>query len=133
MLTHHGRDNEDIARSWIAHYARFGRPSSAEQIKAHDDDPDWWAVNSLMELDGQDPVRSLDIVFLISRGSDDGWVLENLGAGPIENLINDDPTLLDAIELEVASNPRLREALQSVWRGDISEDTWARLQKIVGS
>ncbi len=133
METHDEHSNEDISRSWIAHYARMGRPSSAAQINAHEDDPDWWAVDALMNLDSEDPVRALDIIFLIAEGSDDDWVLENLGAGPLENLIDDDLTLLDPIALEAASNPSLKKALQSVWRRDISEDAWTRLQRIAGS
>ncbi|QUD90556.1 DUF6869 domain-containing protein [Phenylobacterium montanum] len=133
MQTHHAHSNEEISRSWIAHYVRMGRPSSAAEIKAHDDDPDWWAVRTLMELDRQDPARALDITFLIAKGSDDAWVVENLGAGPLEDLIDGDPTLLDAIALETASNPRLKEALQSVWQGEMSDDTWARLRRIAGS
>jgi hypothetical protein len=95
----------------------------------HEDDPDWWAVNALMDLGHNDPPRALDIVFIISRDSDNEWVLENLGAGPLEELIGDDPALLDRIEREIGSNPRLRLALRAVWQGEMSDDIWARLQR----
>ena len=132
MQSHYDRSNADIARNWIAYYARTARPNSATEIKAHDKDPGWWAVNALMELDSHDPARALEITFLIAIGSEDGWVLENLGAGPLENLIDGDPTLLDAIALEAVTNPRLKVALQSVWQREMSEDAWARLQRIAG-
>ena len=99
----------------------------------HDRDPNWWAVHGVLDLDGDDPARALDIVFLIARTSSDDWVLENLGAGPLENLIDGDPTLLDPIALEAQSSPSLRFALQCVWQRDMSEDTWARLQRIANT
>jgi hypothetical protein len=127
------RSNAEIARAWIAHYVRTGPPSSAADIKVHDADPDHWANGALGALRRDDPARALEIVFRIARDSADAWVLENLGAGPLEDLIDADPTLLDPIALEVASSPNLKTALQSVWEREMSDETWNRLQRIAGA
>ncbi len=133
MRTHTERSNEDIASGWIAFYLRCGRPTTAEGAQVHDEDPNWRAVHAVSDLRFADPARTLDIVFRIARTSSDDWVLENLGAGPLEDLIDSDPTLLDPIALEAPASPALRFALQCVWQRDMSEDTWARLQRIANS
>ncbi len=130
MRTQFDRSNEDIASSWSAYYLQYGRPNTAAELRVRADDPHWWAVDAVMGLYGDDPARALDIVFLIARTCSDDWVLENLGAGPLEDLIDSDPTLLDPIALEAASSPALRFALRCVWQRDMSEDTWGRLQRI---
>jgi len=131
MRAHIDRSNEDIASSWIAYYLRHGRDEAGNGVS--DEDPHWWAVSAVLYLDGDDPARALDIVFRIARACSDDWVLENLGAGPLENLIDGDQTLLDPVALEVTSSPGLKFALQCVWQRDMSEDTWARLQRIANA
>ena len=134
MATHSERDDLD----------RWSRPSNAEiavawsryQSQDHappwEDDDDWWAVDALMRLQLDDPLRALETTFLIGRGSADLKVLEMLGASPIEELLSEDPTLFDAIAIEVASNPGLRVALKSVWQGTIPDHIWAALQRLAG-
>lgn len=125
-----GRSDTDIAQSWTAHYTRNGPPQSEQDIGIHPDDPDFWATETLMDLQFDDPVRALEIVFLIARDADDDWVLENLGAGPLESLLAADPTFLDAVALEMRSSPRLKGALQCVWQNTMSDETWAQVQRL---
>jgi hypothetical protein len=60
-------------------------------------------------------------------------VLEMLGAGPLEDLLSDDPTLFDMVELEARVSPALIEALRHVKRSTIAGGVWQRMQKLVGA
>jgi len=108
------RSDTEIAAAWISYQSR-------DHALPSEDDEDWWAVDALMSLSADDPLRALETAFLIARGSNNPKVLEMLGASPIEDLVSEDPTLLDAIAVEVRSNPNLRVALKSVWQGNIAD------------
>lgn len=122
--------NAEIAEAWIACTERC-RPLDG-QSRVRDDDPAWWAIDTVMELEFRDPVRALEVAFVIARQSSDGWVLENLGAGPLETLLSRDPTFLDAITIETASNPNLLEALCSVWKNEMPDETWSVIRNLTG-
>ncbi|HWE44437.1 MAG TPA: hypothetical protein VG407_00300 [Caulobacteraceae bacterium] len=121
--------NDAIAERWIAYYLRNGAGEKA----ALDSDPDWWALETMMALQFDDPLRALEIVFLIAHASGDAWVLTNLGAGPLEGLLADDPTFLDAIVLETTSCPNLKTALVSVWQNGMPDETYAAVRRLSGS
>ncbi|WP_300578261.1 DUF6869 domain-containing protein [Phenylobacterium sp.] len=126
----HEASDVEIADAWIDHTYRY-RPAG-ERSAAHDDDPAWWAIDVVMDLQSSDPMRALEIAFAIARKSTDEWVLENLGAGPLETLLRDDPTLLDAIQIEAASSAGLLEALRSVWSSSMPDETRAALHRLIG-
>ena len=119
------RSDADVASSWIDFWSRSHAPDADWTTDKH-----WWAVDALMGFQHDHPLRALEISFLIARTSDAPRVFEMLGAGPIEDLLADDRTLIDAIALEASASPNLRIALQSVWQGAIPDDVWARLQRI---
>lgn len=122
--------NAEIAEAWIACTRRCRHPDGQSHVR--DDDPAWWAVDTVTDLEFTDPVRALEVAFVVTRQSSDGWVLENLGAGPLETLLSRDPTFLDAIMIEAASNPNLLEALGSVWKNEMPDETWAVVRHLTG-
>jgi hypothetical protein len=113
----------EIADAWIGYQAEV----HSFPPESH---PHWWAVDALSCLLDDDPLRALEITFLVGRRSDNPKVLEILGASPIEDLLTEDPTLLDAVAIEVRSNESLRVALRSVWQGAMPDEVWARLQAL---
>lgn len=125
-----GASNAEIADAWVD-WMKLSRPHEGRP-RARDDDPAWWAIDAVMELESSDPVRALEVAFEIARKSSDEWVLENLGAGPLETLLSRDQTFLDAIKIEAASNPNLLEALGSVWMNDMPAETRAAVQRLTG-
>jgi hypothetical protein len=127
------RGNAEIAQSWVGYYLRLGRPQSERDFAVRKDDPNRWAVDAVMALQFSDPVRALEIAFIVARSTVDDWVLEILGAGPLEDLLVDDPTLLDFIALEIGSNPRLKEALGFVWQNAMDDETWTKVQRLACS
>lgn len=126
------RTNEEIAAGWIAFYASGDCAAELRRAPFGDPDAPVWAVDAVMDLEFEDPGRVLEIAFLIARRSDDPWVLSNLGAGPLESLLAEDPTFLDACEAEARISPNLRLALRSVWPMNMTQETFARVLRIAG-
>jgi hypothetical protein len=129
------RPDSEVAKAWIACTARSNPDQSAagdiaaSASEAEDD----WRAQALLEILCEEPIRALEITFLIARMTDDAWLLCNLGAGPIEDLLAHDATLLDAIALEARSSPNLKTALASVWQNAMSDATWQAVQRIADS
>jgi hypothetical protein len=54
---------------------------------------------------------------------------QNLAARPLEDLLSDHgPEMIERVEAEARRNPAFNLLLGGVWRGDISEDIWSRVE-----
>ena len=124
------RPNAEIAAAWISWTERLdpGKPGNPSPSAEEEGD---WGEQALLDLVIEDPLRALEIVFLIARSSGDEWLLSNLGAGPIESLLAEDATLLDGIALELQTNPALGTALASVWPLHMPDETRRALRRLV--
>jgi hypothetical protein len=59
-------------------------------------------------------------------------VLGNLAAGPLEDLlVYQGPLIIDKVEALAAADPAFRRLLSGVWRNQIREDVWERIQRLV--
>jgi len=116
------RSTEEISAAWIDYQSR--QHAADEQAG---EDPAWWAVEALIDLTLDDPLRVLEICFHIARTSDAPRVLMMLGAGPLEDLLSGDLAFFDAIAFETKSNANLVKALGSTWQSSIPDDVWQRL------
>nr|WP_295108497.1 hypothetical protein [uncultured Caulobacter sp.] len=128
------RPDTEIVDAWIAWTASaqhrvLDRDVAGSSAEAEDD----WGEQALLELVCEDPIRALEISFLIARKTDDDWLLCNLGAGPIESLLAHDATFLDAIAHEVPRSPNLKAALASVWQNAMSDATWQAVRRLAAS
>ena len=125
------RPDAEVAAAWIAWTERSDPARVPEPLSQNEGDD--WGAQALLELVCEEPIRALEISFLIARMTNDGWILCNLGAGPIEDLLADDATLLDAIAVEIESSPNLKIALGSVWQNQMSDVTWRAVQRLAAS
>ena len=65
------------------------------------------------------------------RPSDE--VLGMLGAGPLEDLMwNHGREFIDRVEQETVTNHKLRGLLSGIYRGEIDDETWARIVRLSG-
>ena len=129
------RPDAEIAEAWIAWTASLA-PQQALDRDVNDisrENGGDWGEQALLELVCEEPIRALEISFLIARTTADDWLLCNLGAGPIESLLADDPTLLAPLAHEAQSSPNVKIALASVWQNAMPEDTWRAIQMIARS
>jgi len=120
----HCSDDELVA-AWIDFESR-PHPLQEDWIR----DRAWWAIEVMMDLQQHDPVRALEVAFQIARTSETSKVLEMLGAGPLEDLLSEDPTLIDAIAIEAVSSPNLRQALASTWQNSMPDAVWKVVQTL---
>jgi len=90
-----------------------------------------WAEIELNILSVSSPDECWDIIMDILERSNDPWVLENLAAGPLENLfaIYPEETLVK-LEETISNNRKLKKLLAGVWQNLIPLKTWQRIQQL---
>lgn len=116
-----------IVAGWIAYHSR------GSNCDADDEDPNWECVEALWILEDMDPARVLELSFQIAKATDDPLTLACLGAGPLEHLLCNDHTLIDAIAIETAASPNLAVALGSVWGwNSIPPEAYATVRRLAG-
>jgi hypothetical protein len=71
------------------------------------------------------------ILELITEAPDDDWVLQSIAAGPLEGFLGRfDGAVIDRVEAEAATNPKLRRVLSGVWKHGMSDAVWSRVRAI---
>jgi hypothetical protein len=108
-------DDLALAKAWIAE--QHARKSGG-------------AFDTLADLLGADPERCWRIIVKIFEEDQSDWLLSNLAAGPIEDLLaRHGEHFIARIETMARQVPRFRVTIQGVWRNSISAAVWARLRK----
>lgn len=95
---------------------------------SHDAEQRMWAAEELNLLALRSPNKCWDSILEIISLSDDEWVLTNLGAGPIENMLALNPEIAIAlIEKEFPENKKLQDTVENIWKNIIPNNVWERL------
>lgn len=132
--------DEQLARNWIRRFSKERRRivsvDHADQDVAASqriDTETYWAFDALHDLESRCPEHAWAIVLLILRlAPEDGGVLDNLAAGPLEGLLaHHGSTVIDWVESEARRNPKFKELLGGVWQSGISDLIWHRVQRVV--
>jgi len=94
----------------------------------------FWAWESIHGLVDRDPETAWRVIDLIWRRDQDDWILANLAAGPVEDLLaRHGPAFIDRIYLTARREPVFRKLLGGVWgRNRIAAPVWQRLKEIAG-
>jgi hypothetical protein len=102
---------EDLVETWIISTKTF------------------WANTRVSELCRHEPALALQVIRDILRRDSSDKVVENLAAGPLEDLlVYHGPDVIDEIEALATSDPEFRGLLGGVWRNKIREGVWERVQ-----
>lgn len=89
------------------------------------------AADEIWELGHQAPMSCLDVIRRIASSTDDEFILSNLGAGPLEDLMVAHGTeVIDEVERLTSINNSFRMAVTCIWRQDMSDALWTRLSKL---
>jgi len=85
-------------------------------------DEDFWAVDAMFFLPGEDPERAwLVILALVHRAEEDE--LGYVGAGALEDLVTEHaPAFIDRIEAAALTNSKFQEALSAIWVNSLYQD-----------
>lgn len=118
------KTDEEIAKDWIAlEYAEEG--SQTHESK-------FWAYMVLDDLRVEDPERCWLILNKIIDIDSSDLILMNLAAGPLEDLlVTHGSDFIGRIESAAKSDPRFRMMLKMVWRNNMPEVVWERVQRVV--
>jgi hypothetical protein len=111
---------------------RFAADSpSSLSLGKDEDEPTFWAYSELADLVHKKPSEAFDVVLGILASTDDENVLNNLAAGPLEELIQfHGPSVIESIEREAFRNPKFIALLQGVWKAG-SEEIWRRIETLM--
>ena len=108
-------DDLALAKAWIA------EQQARKSGEAYD------ALDDLLRTD---PERCWLVLLRIFEEDQSDWLLSNLAAGPLEDLLaKHGERFIERVETLARQEPRFRFTIRMVWRNAISAPVWARLQK----
>jgi hypothetical protein len=88
---------------------------------------------ALIDLAANDPMRALEVAFIVARTAEHPGMIAEIGVGVIQDVTAADPTLWDAVAVEAAANRRLLHAIGLVWGVNVPEqlrDAFRRLARL---
>jgi hypothetical protein len=108
-------------------YVRFAHASKGSP----EHEANFWAFDALLGASISDPARAWEEIKNVVRCEATIVVFKTLAAGPVEELlVQHGEACIDAIERDAKSMPQLRELFGGVWRSDIKEDVWRRIEAL---
>jgi hypothetical protein len=117
------RTTPEIAEAWIrVMKADDGSPEEADNF---------WAFSMVYDMIGDDPERGWPMILEILCRDDGVAIQEVLSAGPLEDLLaKHGPAFIDRIEAEARRNPMFARLLGGVWKNQMTDEIWARVQAV---
>ena len=127
----HPSDDEvdEVCRAWLRYQSQ-----TRDREGLDEQHPDWWAVMTIEELDGQSLQFSWRVIRRLCELGEGGdeWAVEMIGCGPVESLLfQEGEQAMDLIEPAADEIPALLTALENVWMWD--EPWHARLDEYLAS
>jgi hypothetical protein len=113
-----------LAKAWIAHTKEFR--------ETRGDTEHWWAAEKIWEMERNEPESLWTLILLIhSSAPEDAVIVENLAAGPLEMLlVHHGSKMIGLVEEEAERNLRFANLLGGVWKNQMTDEIWARVQAV---
>ena len=119
--------NNELVSTWVALHEIIEK----EGDKAPKVDELFWANEQLDSLCYRSPDEAWKIILEILEISDNEFVLSNLAAGPLEDLlVYHGENLISQMQAEANNNIKFKNLLQQVWQNRMSDELWVKIQKI---
>lgn len=116
-------DVASLAEGWISYWLAPEDSALRESFS--------WAVDREYELVREEPEIAWFLILEVLRRNSSTQILEVLSAGPLEDLLaKHGERIIASVEREAKSNPSLASLLGGIWRNDISEHVWSRVQAV---
>ena len=88
----------------------------------------YWSFEKLFQASLSDPDLCLKLILAVLQADHSDSVLEQLAAGPMEELlVQHGAEVIDRVEERAESDPVFRDMLGGVWRSEIAGDVWDRI------
>ena len=112
--------DEDLISAWIA-LAKADKNSNEY-------DKNFWAQSEMWELNYDNPEKAWDFILRILKKDHSRPVVEQLSAGPLENLLAEyGDKFIERVETEASNNPDFGLLLTGVWQNTMSDEVWERV------
>jgi len=91
----------------------------------------FWAFGRLCDLCCDAPDEAWDVILCMLAQDHSPVILENLSAGPLEDLLaKHGPTIIDRVEAQARRDPWFARLLGGVWQNAMSPEVWTRVQAV---
>ena len=113
-----------LAQRWLRYFENLsGKGNSLP-------DKDFDAVEELDQMVRVDCDNAWLVIVEIFKNAKSDLDLANLAAGPLEDLlVKHGVKVIDRIEQYSVVNPKFKELLSGVWKSEIQEDIWRRIEE----
>ena len=112
---------EKIATYWINRYKRSNLKSETQ-----------WAYNALDELIATDPKIAFEVIVAIFNKTENEFVLENLAAGPMEDLlVRHGNEIICDVEKFTVTEPKFSHLLAGIWENNIHQNVLAKINVLL--
>jgi hypothetical protein len=111
----------EIADGWVRAYLLTSQMTRAERERAKD---------LMIDVAADDPVAAIEAISLVLGQTDDDWVLTNLGAGPIEDLLGSSPRAMLKLLATHPNAAAVAVAIDNVWTASLDEPVAEELARI---
>src|SRR5262249_29793809 len=117
------RTTVEIAEAWI----RLMKADEGSSEEAAND----WAFSLVHDMIDDDPQQGSSMILEILRRDDSVAIMEVLSAGPLEDLlVEHGAAFIDRVETEARLNPVFARLLGGVWKRQMTDEIWARVQAV---
>jgi hypothetical protein len=123
-------DKRRLAETWLQYRRESNNAPQADSERAEELS---WAYDCVDDMINEAPQTALDVILLALSMARDNSDVGVLAAGPLEDLIVRNGTVvIDRIEIEVARSAEFRQLLSGTWsQGSAGTEVWQRIQRAV--
>lgn len=91
----------------------------------------FWAYGRLSDLVQESPEEAWQAIQTIRLLDQSDQIISNLAAGPVEELLaSHGENFIERFELTARNDDQFKRLLGAVWRNEISDVVWERIQEI---
>ena len=102
--------DEELLRAWLAHHGDAGGKKTREQKAL------FWAWERVADLVLHDSEQAWSVVLSLVNLASNDWHLANIAAGPLEELLRQEPERFRAaLDQQARRDPKFRRCLTGVW------------------
>ena len=115
---------EDLINTWIIFE---GSENGSQQYE-----DTFWAFSFLDDLTSDHPEESYEVILKILKKEIPEEMIVSLGCGALESLLSyNGERIIDRLEKDIKSNPKLLQALTHTWKFNTSNQLYERVKKLI--